>query len=117
MKYIIGLLVLISLVTCEPPVIGQVIPAEEAFTEIKKKILECISADATASEELRQYASVQLSTGYKEALNFAKYRENEVDKEVIRQCRRKSFIYSVRKAPKFPTPVNMKAKVVLKKDK
>ena len=39
MKYIIGLLVLISLVTCEPNVIGQVIPAEEAFTEIKKKYL------------------------------------------------------------------------------
>ena len=36
MKYIIGLLVLISLATCEP-VVGQVIPAEEAFTEIKKK--------------------------------------------------------------------------------
>ena len=117
MKYIIGLLVLISLVTCEPPVIGQVIPAEEAFTEIKKKILECISQEGTASEELRQYASVQLSTGYKETLNFAKYRENEVDKEVIRQCRRKSFIYSVRKTPKFPTPVTMKDKVVLKKDK
>ena len=115
MKYIIAFLVLISLVICEPQV-GQVIPAEEAFTEIKKKILECIEKETTASAELRQYASTMLSTGYKETLNFAKYRENETDKEIIRQCRRKSFIYSVKKAPKFPAPVTMKDKVVLKKD-
>ena len=115
MKYIIGLLVLISLVKCEPQV-GQVIAAEEAFTEIKKKILECISAEETASEDLRHYASSMLSTGYKETLNFAKYRENQTDKEIIRQCRRKSFIYSLKRAAVLPKPLTMNDKVILKKD-
>ena len=48
MKYIIVFIVLISLAFCEPPV-ARAIPAEEAFTELKKKILECIIKSEDAS--------------------------------------------------------------------
>ena len=91
MKYIIAFLVLITFVVC-PPVADRAIPAEEAFTEIKKSILECIANDEKASPELKNYANENLNNGYKETLIFSKYRQNEVDRLIIRQCRRKAFI-------------------------
>ena len=95
MKLVIMFLVLISIVLSEP--VSKAIPAEEAFTEIKKNILECISKDDNASTELKDYVNESLSNGYKEPLNFSKFRENETDKTVIRQCRRKAFIFTSKK--------------------
>ena len=93
MKYIIAFIVLISLVFCEPPV-GNAIPAEEAFTEIKKNILECIVQSEKASPEMKKYATENLNAGYKEQLNLSQFRNNEADRLVIRQCRRQAFVYT-----------------------
>ena len=97
MKFIILFLFLISLVFSEPEVL-KAIPAEEAFTEIKKSILECISKDEKASPELRNYAQENLNNGYKETLIFTKYKQNETDRLIIRQCRRKAFLFTSKRA-------------------
>ena len=91
MKCIIAFLVLLSFVVC-PPIIDRAIPAEEAFSDIKKKILECIVKNEKASPELRNYAQENINNGYKETLILSKFRQNEVDRLIIRQCRRNSFV-------------------------
>ena len=97
MKFLLTLLFLISLAFCDPE-IGKAIPAEEVFTEIKKNILECISKEERASPELRNYALENLINGYKETLIFSQHRQNEIDRLVIRQCRRKAFLLSSKRA-------------------
>ncbi len=114
MKYIFAFLLLISFAFCEPQ-IGKVIPAEEAFTEIKKSILECISKDENASPELRNYALENLNNGYKETLIFNKYRQNETDRLIIRQCRRKAFLFTIKK-PQEKLELAPEGKIKLKKD-
>ena len=111
MKLIIALLVIISFVACEPEV-GQVIPAEEAFTEIKKHILECITKDENTSPELKQYATETLNSGYKETLNFSKYKENETDNKIIRQCRINALIFPKKKPANIPRPLAVKQNVL-----
>ena len=91
MKILIFFLVLLTYTLCQSP-FAQAIPAEEAFKEIKKAILECISKEETATPELKQYANENLNSDMKERLDFTKYRENESDKKIIRDCRRKAFI-------------------------
>ncbi len=115
MKLTITFLVLISFIICEPEV-SQVIPAEEAFTEMKKNILECISKAENTSQELKQYVTESLNSGYKEALNFAKYREKESDNNIIRQCRRNALINPIKKSIKLPRPLTINDNVVPKKD-
>ena len=100
MKFVLAIIVLISYVLCQPEV-AKPIPAEEAFTEIKKSILECISQDEKTSPELRNYALENLNNGYKETLIFSNYRQNEVDRLIIRQCRRKAFLFTSKKT-RFP---------------
>ena len=112
MKYIIALIVLISVVYCEPT-LAKAIPAEEAFTGIKKNILECISKDQNASAELREYATQQLEAGMKETLLLSRYQQNETDRNIIRLCRRKAFIYTSKKAfiaPPLADPKDVKPK-------
>ena len=96
MKYIIAFIVLISFVFCEPPV-ARAIPAEEAFTEIKKKILECITKSENTSPEMKQYANDALLSGFKEALNLSQFRKQDPDRSIIRQCRREALSYNSRK--------------------
>ena len=90
MKFLL-IFFLICFVLCEPP---KIVPAEESFSEIKKQLLECISNDEKASEGLRKYAKDNINAGYKETLVLTKYRENDSDRFVIRQCRRKAFLLS-----------------------
>ncbi len=101
MKYVLMFLVIISFVFCGPP--QQAVPAEEAFSEIKKNILECVSKDERASAELKNYALENLNNGYKETLVFSKYRQNETDRLVIRQCRRNAFLFTTKKRTGFKT--------------
>ena len=89
MKFVITFLFLISFVLSEPN--GNVIPTEESFTEIKKSILECIAKDINVSNELKNYANENLNNGFKERLSFSSFRENENDRNIIRQCRRQAF--------------------------
>ena len=95
MKYIIAFIVLISFVFCEPPV-ARAIPAEEAFTELKKKILECIIKSEDASPEMKQYATDTLQSGYKGTLNLSQFRKKDSDRLAARQCRREAFTYSTK---------------------
>ena len=108
MKYIIAFLVLITFVVC-PPTVDRAIPAEEAFSDIKKNILECIVNDTKASPELRNYAQESLNNGFKETLVLSKYRQNESDRLIIRQCRRKAFVLTAKQKAQ-------KLKIVTKED-
>ena len=93
MKYIIAFIVLISLAFCEPP-LGNAIPAEEAFVEIKKKLLNCLVESEKASPELKKYATENINAGYKDQLRLFQFRNNESDRFVIRQCRRDAFSFT-----------------------
>ena len=93
MKFLILLFALISFVLNGP----TLIPVEDAFVEIRKNILECIAKDDKISDELKKYVNDNLNNGYKETLNFSKFRENEFDNTVIRLCRRKATIFTSRK--------------------
>ena len=95
MKYVLAFLVVICAVLCEPQ--PKAIPAEEAFTEIKKNILECVVKDERASADLKNYAQENLNNGYKETLIFSKYKQNDTDRLVIRQCRRNAFLFTTKK--------------------
>ena len=95
MKYIIAFLALLTFVCCQPEVpVHHAIPAEEAFIDIKKTIINCINEDERASPELKEYVKGYLATDMKEPLLLSKYRQNETDRLIIRQCRRKSFFYN-----------------------
>ena len=95
MNYIIPFLALLTFVCCQPEVpVHHAIPAEETFVEIKKTILNCINEDDKASPELKEYVKGYLASDMKEPLLLTKYRQNETDRLIIRQCRRKSFTYS-----------------------
>ena len=102
MKYIILFLALLSLALCEAPPRSKLIAVEDAFVNVKKNILECISKSETASAELKKYATDLLATDLKESLNLHKYRENLTDKEVIRNCRREAFIHDTVRKPMRP---------------
>ena len=96
MKFIlIAFVALTSLVLNQP--VGKAIPAEEAFIEIKKSILDCILKSETASVELKEYANENVNNGYRETLLLSKFRDNETDRLVIRQCRRKAFLNTSKK--------------------
>ena len=90
--------------------VGKVIPAEEAFTEMKKSILECISKNENASAELKNYVNDNINNGYKDTLLLAKFIENETDRLVIRQCRRQSFLFTYKKRLK-PLPLVPKEQI------
>ena len=95
MKYIIAFLALITFICCQPQVpVHHVIPSEEAFIGIKKTILNCINEDDRASPELKEYVKGYLASNMKEPLLLTKYRKNDTDRIIIRQCRRKSFVYA-----------------------
>jgi hypothetical protein len=102
MKYIVLFFVLLSLALCEAPPRSKLIAVEDAFVNVKKNILECISKSETASAELKKYATDLLATDLKESLNLHKYRENLTDKEVIRNCRREAFIHDTVRKPMRP---------------
>ena len=95
MKYVITFLALIAFISCQPKVPAHhVIPSGEAFIEIKKTILNCINEDDRASPELKEYVKGYLASDMKEPLLLTKYRKNDTDRIIIRQCRRKSFLYA-----------------------
>ena len=96
MKYIIVFLVLISLAFCEP---GKLIPAEEAFIDLKKNILECIVKSEKASPEMKKYATDNLNSGANDTLNLAQFKNNETDRLIIKQCRREAFLSTTKKNP------------------
>ena len=97
MKFVFAFLVVICVVFCEP--LHKAIPAEDAFIEIKKNILECVAKDERVSPELKNYAQENLNNGYKETLIFSKYKQNDTDRLVIRQCRRNAFLFTTKKKP------------------
>ena len=90
MKFIIYLLVLISIVFSEPEP-RKFIPPEQKYASLKKDLLECIVKDPDASEELKKYATEQLNDGLKETLILTNHRNNGLDRGVIRKCRRQAF--------------------------
>ena len=104
MKYLYLFLALLSLSFCEAPPKTPIIGIEDAFVDIKKRILDCLIKSETASEELKKYATYFLATDLKESLNFKIFRENPNDKEVIRKCRRDAFIQDTVRKPKNAIP-------------
>ena len=90
MKFIIYLLVLISIIFSQPET-RKFIPPEEKYASLKKDLLECIIKDPDTSEELRKYATEQLNDGTKEKLILSNHRNNGLDRGVIRKCRRQAF--------------------------
>ena len=90
MKYIIFLLVLISLAFSQPET-RKFIPPEEKYASLKKDLLECIIKEPDTSEDLRKYATEQLNSGAKETLLLTNHRNNGLDRGVIRKCRRQAF--------------------------
>ena len=106
MKYLYLFLALLSLTLCDAPPRSKLIAVEDAFIDVKKKILECISKSETASAELKKYATDFLATDLKESMNLHKYRENPSDKEVIRTCRREAFIHDTIRKPLRPNISN-----------
>ena len=99
MKFLFLFFALLSLSLCDAPPKNNLIAVEDAFINIKKNILECLSKAENASPELRKYATDRLATDLKESLNLHVYRENLTDKEVIRKCRRDAFIHDTQRRP------------------
>ena len=93
MKYIIYFIILITFIFCSPDA-DKTITVED---EIKKSILECIVNNEKTSPILRNYVNEILSNGYKEDLLLTKYRQNDADRIIIRQCRKKAYLSTLKK--------------------
>lgn len=106
MKFLFAFFALFSLALCEP----AALPAEEAFKEVKKSLVDCISKEEAASAELKNYADDIINQDYTIRLDFAKFKENESDKNIIRQCRRKAFLFSSKERPRPVTMVERPVK-------
>ena len=93
MRYIIYFIILFTFIFCSPD-------ADKTITvkdEIKKSILECIVNNEKTSQILRNYVNEIFSNGYKEDLFLTKYRQNEADRIIIRQCRKKAYLSTIKK--------------------
>ena len=93
MRYIIYFIILITFIFCSPD-------ADKTITvkdEIKKSILECIVNNGKTSPKLRNYVNEILSNGYKEDLMLTKYRQNDADRIIIRQCRKNAYLSTIKK--------------------
>ena len=99
MKFIFLFFALLSLSLCDTTKINKLIAVEDAFVNVKKNILECLSKAENTSPELRKYATEILATDLKESLNLHRFRDNLSDKEVIRKCRREAFIHDTQRRP------------------
>ena len=99
MKFIFLFFALLSLSLCDTTKINKLIAVEDAFVNVKKNILECLSKAENASPELRKFATEILATDLKESLNLHRFRDNLSDKEVIRKCRREAFIHDTQRRP------------------
>ena len=93
MRYIFYFIILISFIFCSPNT-DKTITVED---EIKKSILECIVNNEKTSQILRNYVNEILSNGYKEDLLLTKYRQNDADRIIIRQCRKKAYLSTLKK--------------------
>ena len=93
MRYIIYFIILITFIFCSPDA-DKTITVED---EIKKSILECIVNNEKTSPKLRNYVNEILSNGYKEDLMLTKYRQNDADRIIIRQCRKKAYLSTIKK--------------------
>ena len=93
MRYIISFIILITFIFCSPNT-DKTITVED---EIKKSILECIVNNEKTSPILRNYVNEILSNGYKEDLLLTKYRQNDADRIIIRQCRKKAYLSILKK--------------------
>ena len=97
MKFILAILVLLSYVLSQPQKARPML-AENNLREIKKSILKCVSQNEKASPELKNYALENLNKDYKETLILSNYMQNEADRLIIRQCRRKSYLVDAQKS-------------------
>ena len=98
MKYFILLLALFAVTLCEKKTpVATAIPAEEAFVSIKKKLVACLEQSEKASTTLKDYAKQVASKEYKEKLKFQELNLEQSDKEVVRECRRKAFMFTRRR--------------------
>ena len=66
-------MVLFTFVVCQIT-INREIPDEETFSDLKKKILECIVENEKTSPELRYCPQENLNNCYKETVILSKYR-------------------------------------------
>ena len=106
MKYIILLFALFTLALCETKkTVATAIPAEEAFISVKKKLITCLENSQEASSTLKEYAKQVAKNEYKDKLKFSELGLGESDKNIVRQCRRKAFMFTRRNLKlkkKFP---------------
>ena len=103
MKYITFCLLLITFVVCDKKKsILNPLSIDEVFPELKKKLLECISKNENASDNLKNYANENLNSGLKEPLNFSTFKLVETDRVIIRKCRRETLLNKKKAEPKLP---------------
>ena len=94
MKWAIYFICFISIILCQSRTFGKdrIIKDDKESHEIKKIILECILEDSETSKDLKEYADESLKNkDKKQILHFEKYRNNENDSDIIKQCRKKAF--------------------------
>ena len=95
MKVILLFIALFALTLCSPPPKRE-IAVTDTFVEIRKNLLECIVNTPRGSAEIKKYASDFLKTDLKGDLNLGQFREDRVDYDLIKKCRREAF-YDKRK--------------------
>ena len=95
MKYILGILFLLSFVLSQDQV-SKPAPTKNLFAAMKNSILECISKEVNISPELKNYVIENMKDGTKDTLLLSKYQKTDIDRLTIRQCRRKAFLLNTR---------------------
>ena len=90
MKAIILFLSFFVLALCTPPPKRE-IAVTDTFVGIRKNLLQCVVNSPKVSAEMKKYANDFLKTDLKGDLNLGQFRENSVDYDIIKKCRREAF--------------------------
>ena len=89
MKFYLLIFFFVSVIFSAP--IKREIAVTDTYVEIRKNLLECIIETERTSPSMKKYAEDFLKTDLKGDLNLGQFRENPVDYDVIKKCRRQAF--------------------------
>ena len=79
----------------------------DIFAKIKKSVYTCVSTSTDASDSLKKLAKENLESNENLPLNFNTIQLTQLDREVIRKCRRDAFKATTRKPANDVVPISL----------
>ena len=92
MKHLTFIIIFIIITLVESPDIPiEAYNIKDSFKKSKQSLVECILRNSRSSPNLKKYARDVSNNINNEILNFERFRNDESDNNIIKQCRRQTF--------------------------